>query len=155
MKYLLILAGSLLLLGACDPFMYYDNYLRTDGGEWKWSDIKHFEVDMTDSTGAYDIVLNFRHTTDYPKSNLFVFVTTKAPNGASRRDTVEVSIADDRGKWKGNGFGKIKLVSREYRRAVRVPYKGIYRFDIEQGMRIPAIPVTDVGLRVEEYRKLD
>jgi gliding motility-associated lipoprotein GldH len=155
MKNLLILAVSFFLITACDPFMYYDQYTKAEGGEWKWSDIKTFDVNMTDSLGAYDIILNFRHTTDYPKSNLFVFVTTKAPTGATRRDTVEITIADDHGKWKGNGFGKIKLVSREYRRAVRFPYKGKYTFNIEQGMRIPEIPVTDIGLRIEEYRKLD
>jgi len=99
-------------------------------------------------------LVNFRHTTDYPKSNLFVFITTTAPTGASRRDTLEIIIAEDNGKWKGNGFGDIKLVSKEYRKAVRFAVPGKYTFEIEQGMRIPEIPVTDVGLRIEEYREL-
>jgi gliding motility-associated lipoprotein GldH len=134
--------------------MVFDRYDKTEAGQWKWSDKKTFEPVMKDSLQMYNININIRHTTDYPKSNLFLFVTTTAPTGASRRDTIEIKIADDRGKWEGNGFGKIKLVSREYRKAVRFLYPGKYTFVIEQGMRMPEIPVTDVGLRIEEYRDL-
>ena len=134
--------------------MYYDEYSKAEGEQWKWSDKKTFEVEVTDSLNMFSVLVNFRHTTDYPKSNLFVFITTTAPTGASRRDTLEIIIAEDNGKWKGNGFGDIKLVSKEYRKAVRFAVPGKYTFEIEQGMRIPEIPVTDVGLRIEEYREL-
>jgi gliding motility-associated lipoprotein GldH len=149
--YLLILV----LISSCDPYMVYDKYFPTAEGKWKWSDIKKFEVFMNDSINPYSILINIRHTTDYPKSNLFVFVTATAPDGHSRRDTVEILITDDHGRWKGNGFSDVKLVSREYRNAVRFPAKGTYIFEIEQGMRIPEIPVTDVGLRIEEYQQLN
>ncbi len=109
---------------------------------------------MEDSLQMYNIFINIRHTTNYPKSNLYVFVTAKAPTGESRRDTVEIGIADEHGKWLGNGFGDIKLVSREYRKSVRFVYPGLYEFQIEQGMRIPEIPITDVGLRIEKYKEL-
>lgn len=155
LKIVFIILSLIFPLASCDPYMLYDEYSKTEGGEWKWSDKKTFEVEVTDSLGLYDIILNFRHTTNYPKSNLFVFVTTTAPTGDHRRDTVEVIIADERGKWKGNGFSDIKLVSREFRRAVRFLFPGKYIFEIEQGMRLPEIPVTDVGLRIEEYKNID
>jgi gliding motility-associated lipoprotein GldH len=151
-KTLFVVLGISILLVACDPFMFYDQYYKTEGGHWKWSDKKLFEVNMTDSISPFDIIINVRHTTDYPKSNLFVFITTTSPTGLSRRDTVEITIADDRGKWQGNGFSDIKLVSRQYRRAVRFPTPGKYTFEIEQGMRMPEIPVTDIGLRIEQFR---
>lgn len=153
MKTILFLSG-IFLLTACDPFMVYDEYQKTDGGQWKWSDIRTFEPNMEDSLQMYNIFINIRHTTNYPKSNLYVFVTAKAPTGESRRDTVEIGIADEHGKWLGNGFGDIKLVSREYRKSVRFVYPGLYEFQIEQGMRIPEIPITDVGLRIEKYKEL-
>jgi len=153
MKKLILIFGSLLLLASCDPYMVYDDYQKTDGGQWKWSDKKTFEVNMTDSLKFYNLYINVRNTTDYPKSNLFVFLTTTSPSGMSRRDTIEILITDDKGKWKGNGFGKIKLVMREYRKSVRFAYPGKYTFQIEQGMRIPEIPVTDVGFRIEEYKE--
>jgi len=154
MKTLIIFSLVLFMAVSCDPLMYYDEYRKTEDGQWKWSDKKSFEVDMKDSLSHFTIFINIRHTTDYPKSNLFVFVTTTAPNGNMRRDTVEIMIAEENGKWKGNGFGDIKLVSRKYRKSVRFAYPGIYIFEIEQGMRIPEIPVTDVGLRIEEYKDI-
>jgi gliding motility-associated lipoprotein GldH len=154
MKTLLVLFGILWITSACDPYMVFDQYQKTEAGQWKWSGKKTFLVDMKDSLQMYNIYVNVRHTTDYPKSNLFVFLTTSAPSGLSRRDTIEIIIANDRGKWEGNGFGDIKLVSREFRKAIRFLYPGKYTFEIEQGMRMPEIPVTDVGLRIEEFREM-
>jgi len=154
MKNFLVIIGIVILVSSCDPYMVYDTYSKTEGNAWKWSDIKTFEANMTDSIGLYNIIVNVRHNTSYPKSNLFVFLTTTAPTGISRRDTLEIKIADERGKWMGNGFSDVKLVSREYRKAVRFIVPGTYKFEIEQGMRMPEIPVTDIGLRIEEFKEL-
>lgn len=154
MKTIIIVLTSIFIFTSCDPYMVYDEYRETEGGQWKWSDKKSFEVNMKDSVQLYNLYINIRHTTDYPKSNLYVFLTTTAPSGKSRRDTVEIIIADEKGKWQGNGFSDVKLVSREYRKAVRFLFPGKYTFEIEQGMRIPEIPVTDIGFRVEEYREM-
>ncbi|MCB9000176.1 MAG: gliding motility lipoprotein GldH [Bacteroidales bacterium] len=151
MKTTFALLFIFLFLSSCDPNRVYDEYQKTENGMWKWSDKKTFNVEMKDSISLFNIDINIRHTTNYPKSNLFIFVTTTAPTGASRRDTVEIIIADEHGKWEGNGFGDIKLVSRVFRKAVRFVNTGNYKFEIEQGMRMPEIPVTDVGLRVEEF----
>ena len=151
MKNLIFTAGFILILSSCDPYMVYDNFQKTEHGQWSWADKKIFSVDIADSLKSYNILINIRHTTEYPKSNLFVFVSTTAPNGQIMRDTVEIKIADDRGKWLGDGFGDIKLISRMYRKAVRFKYSGEYIFSIEQGMRLSEIPVTDVGLRLEDF----
>jgi len=154
MKTILTVLSLLFVISSCDPYRLYDEYSKTEEGQWKWSDKKLFQVEIEDSLKLFNIFVNIRHTTEYPKSNLFVFLTATSPTGISRRDTVELIIADDRGKWMGNGFGDIKLVSKEYRRAILFPYKGMYSFEVEQGMRIPEIPVTDVGIRIEEYKEL-
>ena len=154
MRDLIIINLFLFILCSCDPDMVYDNYQKTENGKWTWSDKKSFNVDVSDSLKRYNILINIRHTTEYPKSNLFVFVITKAPNGYSMRDTVEIQIADKRGKWLGNGFGDIKLISRMYKKGITFRYTGEYTFIIEQGMRLPDIPVTDIGLRVEKYVEL-
>ena len=151
MKKLILLTGIILILSSCDPDMVYDKFQKTKSGEWSWADKKTFNVPIEDNLKSYNILINIRHTTDYPKSNLFVFITTLAPNGNFMKDTIEIKIANERGKWLGIGFGKIKLVSRVYRKAIRFTNKGEYIFTIEQAMRLPEIPVTDVGLRIENY----
>ena len=119
---------------------------------WHYQDIKNFETEITDSLQSYNLLVNIRHTTDYPTSNLFVFITTSGPAGISLKDTLEILVANERGKWLGYGFGKIKHISRMYKSNVRFSRPGNYVFTVEQAVREPEIPVTDVGFRIERYK---
>jgi gliding motility-associated lipoprotein GldH len=84
-------------------------------------------------------------------SNLYLFVTTTAPSGHSVRDTVEVILADEKGKWLGSGLGDIWDLQQLYKQNVRFAQRGKYRFEYEQAMRTEKLPfVLDVGLRVEK-----
>ncbi len=60
---------------SCDPNMVYDHFEKTENGEWSWDDVKSFEVDMQDTVNAYNIFIDIRHTKEYPKSNLYVFLS--------------------------------------------------------------------------------
>jgi len=144
----------LMLLSSCDPNMTFDQYQKTEKGMWGYNDVKQYDVEITDSIQAYNLLLNIRHTTDYPSSNLFVFITMNGPHNVSRKDTLEVFITNKRGKWLGYGFGKIKHISRMYKNNVRFPYPGNYTFTVQQAVREPEVPVTDVGFRVEKFRYL-
>jgi len=149
-----IALGILLFLSSCDPNMVYDKYLKTEKGMWHHNDIKKFETEIPDSLQSYNLLVNIRHTTDYPSSNLFVFVTLSGPQGVSLQDTLEIFIANERGKWLGYGFGKIKHISRMYKNNIRFPHPGNYTFTIRQAVREPEVPVTDVGFRIEKYKYL-
>jgi gliding motility-associated lipoprotein GldH len=156
MKLLKVILFTAVVLGAvsCDPKMVYDHFEKTSKGTWSWDDVKTFQVEMSDTTHPYNIYINIRHTKDYPKSNLYVFLNIISPKGATVKDTVSIGIADSRGRWLGSGFGNIKLVRRLYRRDVRFAVPGTYTFTLEQAMRLKEVPVTDVGIRIEKYRKL-
>ena len=153
-KFSIFLFPALFLLQSCDPLMIYDSYQETNQGIWHHSDIKSFEVEVIDSLTTYNLLVNIRHTTDYPYNNLFVFITTEGSSGNSIKDTLEISITDKRGKWLGYGFGKIKHISRMYKKNVRFSCPGKYVFIIEQAMRQQEVPVTDVGLRIEKFKDL-
>lgn len=153
-RFSVFLAFFVIFFQSCDPLMLYDSYKNTENEKWTHKDAKNFEVKISDSLTTYNVLVNIRHTTDYPLSNLFVFITATAPSGTTVKDTLELFITDERGKWQGYGFGKIKHISRMYRKNVRFPRTGKYTFTIEQGMRLPEVPVTDVGLRIEKYRDL-
>jgi gliding motility-associated lipoprotein GldH len=143
-----------LILGSCDPLMVYDHFEKTNQGKWNWNDIKSFEVNITDTISAYNVYVNVRHTKEYPKNNLYIFLSLQSPNGAVLKDTLELKITDLRGKWLGEGFGSVKLVRLLYRKDVHFVSSGKYIFTLEQGMRLEEIPVTDIGVRVEEYKPL-
>jgi gliding motility-associated lipoprotein GldH len=149
----IILCLSLFMV-SCDPLMVYDEYQKTQGEVWRHGDIKNFTVEMQDTVTTYNVLFNVRHSTDYPLSNLYVFLTITGPDGLSIKDTLQVIIADSRGKWMGHGFGKLKHISRMYKKNVRFSHQGTYTFTVEQGMRQAEIPVSDVGIRIEEFRNL-
>lgn len=143
------------LITACDPGMIYDQFYQTGDNKWEWGEKFSFEVEMDNTNQYYNIYLNIRHTKDYPKSNLYVFLNIQGPDNAISRDTIDIPIAGKHGNWLGKGFGDIKFVRKKIRENVRFSYPGTYTFSIEQGMRLSDIPVTDVGLRIEKYQKIN
>lgn len=148
------LATSLILLLfltaiSCDPNMVYDQYVPIEGGLWKWVDAREFKVDITDTTSLNDIYLQVRHTVEYPLSNLYMFVHVKGPTGQVLKDTVNLILASPDGRWTGRGNGNLRELQLLYRKQTQFRTSGVYTFTIEQGMRNPELPVTDLGIRVE------
>ena len=129
--------------------MVYDHYISTDKGMWKWNDVAVFEIDVSDTTSLSNIYLQVRHSTDYPMSNLYMFVNVKGPGGQFHRDTVNMILAAPDGQWNGRGTGQLRELLLLYRSQTRFGVSGIYTLSIEQAMRKEELPVTDIGLRVE------
>jgi gliding motility-associated lipoprotein GldH len=142
---------SVILLTACDSEMVYDHYISPDTGMWKWNDVAVFEMDISDTTSLNNIYLQVRHSTDYPMSNLYMFVNVKGPGGLFHRDTVNMILAGPDGNWNGRGSGGLRELRLLYRSQIRFGVSGAYSFSIEQAMRKAALPVTDVGLRIERF----
>ncbi|MCF8380796.1 MAG: gliding motility lipoprotein GldH [Bacteroidales bacterium] len=149
-KYFIILI-VIFSLSSCDPNMVYDHFEKNPGHKWMADDIKRFELDIQDNLSFYNVYVNIRHTKDYPKSNLYLFVRIIGPEGNEIKDTIDMQIADKHGKWTGSGFGEIKFVRKKIKESVRFSKKGVYVFEVEPGMRLQEIPVTDVGIRIEKF----
>lgn len=144
----LFLLAALFLTG-CSDNSIYDRYEPCEEEAWDASDIKEFKVEINDTFNSFDFWFNVRATTDYPYSNLYVFMDTKMPDGTAARDTIEVFLADNSGKWLGKGIGKVKENAFLLRRDIVFPVKGDYLFRIEQAMREERLKgVTDVGIRI-------
>ncbi|MDX2432939.1 MAG: gliding motility lipoprotein GldH [Bacteroides sp.] len=142
----------IILLSACDSEMVYDHYTSFDSGIWKWNDVAVFEMDVTDTLALNNIYLQVRHSTDYPMSNLYMFVNVKGPGGQFRKDTVNLILATPEGQWIGRGTGSIRELRLLYKSQTRFGSPGVYNFSLEQAMRKAELPVTDVGVRIERIR---
>lgn len=147
--YALLALFSLAVLFSCDPGMVYHRFQDVEDGTWDWEDPKRFRVEVSDTTHLHNIYLQVRHTVDYPLRNLYMFVQVEGPSGQRLTDTVNMIIAEPDGTWKGKGVGKLKELQLLYRKGTIFGDTGTYTFTLEQGMRTPALPVTDVGLRIE------
>jgi len=140
----------LLFLLSCDRNMVYDQFNSINREGWTWSDIQEFDPLIEDTVSYYNIYLQIRHKGDYPVSNLYLFVHLTGPQNQALTDTVNFILAEPDGRWTGKGLGDMKELRLLYKKKVRFPVTGNYRFRIEQGMRIPSVPVQDVGLRIEK-----
>ncbi len=136
---------------SCNRNRVYEKNTEIADGIWNVKDKVSFDVPITDTLSVNNIYINIRHTSLYLYRNLFLFIKTTAPSGASIRDTFEITLADEKGKWLGSGLGDIWDNQILYKRHVQFPYSGIYNFEIEQAMRRENLPfVMDIGLRIEK-----
>lgn len=145
---LFTLALAAFMFLSCDRDMVYDHFETMEEGTWSWRDSREFLVEVTDTIALHDIFLQVRHTVEYPMSNLYMFVYVKSPGGQMLKDTVNIMLAEPDGKWVGKGSGHLRELGLLYRRQTRFGEKGTYSFILEQGMRNPELPVTDIGIRI-------
>jgi gliding motility-associated lipoprotein GldH len=143
-----ILFLLLILTVSCDQNMVYDEYVQTDG-QWSWLDAKEFIVEISDTISLHNIYVQVRHTVDYPMSNLYMFVHLKGPTGQHRKDTVNLILAEPNGEWTGRGTGNLRELQLLFRKQAQFRIPGTYVFTLEQAMRNPELPVTDLGIRIE------
>jgi gliding motility-associated lipoprotein GldH len=149
-----LLICLIILYASCDEQSVFEEFVSIEGQSWNSNNVLHFNVNMADSSQAYNVLLGVRNTGRYEFSNLFVFVTTHSPDGAYIRDTVEITLADERGEWLGKGAASVFTLYHPYRRNIRFPLPGIYTFDIEQAMWVKDLKnVVNIGLRIEKSMK--
>ncbi len=150
---LLLSVCSLLILLSCDPHRVYEKNIKIPDGIWYKDHKVSFEVLIDDTSSTHNLYVNVRNTSLYPYSNLYLFIETTAPSGHTIRETYEVTLADDKGKWMGSGLGDIWDLQQVYKENVKFAQRGKYFFEYQQAMRTDKLPfVLDVGLRIESLK---
>jgi gliding motility-associated lipoprotein GldH len=148
---LIIVLISSFALSSCDRNGIYEENINTSNSTWAENNVAKFIAPIADTVSYHNIYINIRNTTDYPNCNLYLFIATTSPAGVTQIDTVEYFLADDQGKWLGKGVGYIRDNQIPYKRNVRFPQKGDYRFEIKQAMRTDSLMgISSIGVRVEK-----
>lgn len=153
MKMLRILCTVLLgtLLFSCDSNRVYEQYENIPDFLWNQENICRFEVEVTDTIQAYNILINLRNSGDYSYSNLWLFVKTISPDNEIVDNKIEVKLADENGEWYGSGFGDIFDLQVPFQQKVVFPKSGKYVFEITQGMYdLKLKGIVNVGIRMEK-----
>lgn len=142
---------ALSLLSACDNNRVFEENAEINEHMWDTSQVVAFEVPIADTVSPHNFYVNVRNADAYPYSNLYLFIKTKFPDGRVSNDTLEVILADEKGRWLGDGLGDIYDNQVLFKRNVRFPVEGTYRFEYRQGMRDNPLPmIMDVGMRIEK-----
>lgn len=146
---LIILCTSALV--ACNNKQLYSKFHTISPMGWQQDSILDYTIDIADSTALYDLIIVLRHTNKYPYQNFWMFVETSYGNTLLQRDTIEGYLADNYGRWIGNGINTYTL-PLIYNKEMSFPCSGKYTFSIQQGMRTEYLQgITDVGLQVVKH----
>ncbi len=139
---------------ACDNSTVFEENLRIKNATWERNQKAFFEFEINDTTGIYDLYLNFRHGGDYPYQNIYLFSKSKSPSGKIAKDTAQMILANNKGRWVGKGIGDIFDYQFRFKQGPLFPEKGEYSFEIEQAMREENLDnVTDIGVSVKRVNE--
>ena len=148
-----VLICFLFILFACGNLNVYEKNEPIKNSTWSTKNLIRFEYLANDTLTEKNIQINLRHTGLYKYNNIFLFVTTLAPNGKSIVDTTEFTIASTSGKWLGSGIGDLYDTRLVFKKNIRFSQNGKYVFLIQHGMRdINLKEVSDVGLHIEDSK---
>ena len=139
------------ILSSCvNKNVIFDESVVISNAAWNNQDFPYFDVNVEDTTSAYNFYLNIRHLENYRYSNFYMFLHTTFPDGNQTHDTIELVLSYLDGRWIGKGSGSMRDNNILLNNNLHFPAKGNYRFEIEQAMRESVLEgITDVGLRFE------
>ncbi|MDA3778991.1 MAG: gliding motility lipoprotein GldH [Bacteroidales bacterium] len=140
-----------LILFSCNSDEVYENYKKIPNQTWKSSGALNFDVNIQDTINTHNIYINVRNSANYNMSNLYLFITTTSPENYTLCDTFQCILADEKGKWLGNGWGDLYENKILYKQNIRFPISGGYNFEFVQGMRTDKLKhISDIGLSIEK-----
>lgn len=142
-----------LLMTSCGESPMFDSF-KPINGTWHQDSLVHFVVPVVDKNTSYTVSVKLRHNANYPYSNLYMFRTISSLQGVEYADTVNFTLADETGKWLGNGVGEVKTMVWPYtRRGLQFTEEGKYTFTLQHGMRDSLLSgIMDVGLEINEIK---
>jgi len=128
----------------------YNQYQAIDNSTWEKNKEYYFTFQIDDNSVPYNVTLEVRNNNLYPYQNLWLFLNEERPVGPMAKDTLECMLADEFGKWLGNG---ISLFQTSF--PVKTNHiftdKGRYTFSFRQSMRTDTLKgIQEIGLRIEK-----
>ncbi len=139
----------IILCTSCNSRTIYSDFQSLPIEGWSADSAMQFTFNITDTLTEYDLLIYVRHTQQYPYQNMWLFVEGITPT-TSGIDTIEFYLADQRGKWLGNGWGNLREMPVLYMQQVVFPVSGDYTFRMKQGMREEYLRgVNDIGLTLK------
>ena len=144
---LLFVASTLV---ACDKQTIYHSYQALPAEGWQKKDTLSFNVEVPDSFTYYKLFVEVRNRNDYPYQNINLSISYLAPTDTLSlpTDTIQLTLADKEGKWKGTGWGS--LYQSEFPvGGIRIRKPGNYQFKIAYTFTDQSLNgINDIGIRL-------
>jgi len=137
---------------SCSNDIVYNKFQPIQDKVWDKQAEYFFTFDITDASVLYDISLQLRNNNMYPYQNLWVISEERHIDSIYRKDTLEFMLADDFGRWTGNGIAlfQSQMILRDN---YQFPDTGQYTIGIRHGMRDDKLKgIEDIGLHIEKSK---
>ena len=143
----LIIAISSVLLISCGQKTLYSEFQSLPLNGWEADSALSYSFDAGMTDAPCDILLCLRHAENYPYQNMWLFCSLNNDSTTIWTDTLEFYLADDRGRWLGNGGLKLYEMPVLFAQNYQLPDSGQCTFTIRHGMRDNCLRgVRDVGV---------
>src|SRR6267154_2934586 len=151
--FLSIVAISIVWCG-CDSRRVFENNIEFRNRNWKIAEHVHFEFQIADTSGKYNLLMNIRNSLDYPYARIFVNYDLQKQDSTSlnKRMIAEYLFDQNTGKPFGtSGIGDIYDHQFPILKNYSFEKAGAYKITLNQFMRMDTIPgILAVGIRVEK-----
>ena len=145
---LLLFVASALI--ACDKQTVYHSFQSIPAEGWLQKDTLSFNVEVPDSFTYYKLSVEIRNRNDYPYQNLTLSISCHTPDStALPTDTLQITLANKEGKWKGTGWGS--LYQSEFPiGSIQIGKPGIYQFKIAYAFPDKVLSgINDIGIKLK------
>lgn len=155
LKLLPILIFGMIFWTSCDSNRIYEEYANIEAEGWNVDFSPQFEVNLEDTSSAYNLIVHIRNHKDYAYRNVWIRIQTEYPDGTFSSDSMNLFLSDESGRELGkcsNGTCENAFLVNK-KGPIKFPYSGKYIFKIEHLMRTDTqiLPhIGNVGLRVEK-----
>ncbi len=142
---------SCLLSAACNTIDVYEKTAAFPAFKWDNANKPSFNFTIADTNSLYNIYIVVRHEDAYHYNNLWLNVTTKAPDAAPVNQQLELILANNGKGWLASGIDDVFTHRVRITQAPIKLKKGDYQFTLQQVMREnPLESVLNAGIRVEK-----
>ena len=101
----------------------------------------------------YKVFFVIRHHNAYHYKNIWLQLSTKAPNDSVSKQTLNLNLADDEKGWLGTGMDDIYDQRIPINTEPLHLKKGLYKFALQHTMREdPLENILSTGIRVEKVK---
>ena len=153
MKKIGVLFLMMAFLVSCDTIGVFEQNHFFPEHQWSSKQQPAFTFTISDTQSLYHIYAIFRHEDAYRYNNIWLNITTIAPNDTAKTQQVNLLLADNKKGWLGTGMDDIFDHRIRLTKTAQKLRKGNYTFTLKQIMREDPLPaVLNAGIRVEKVK---
>ncbi|MCF8245435.1 MAG: gliding motility lipoprotein GldH [Saprospiraceae bacterium] len=150
----LLFASFVTFLFACGNGNFFEKTIKITDASWSYENVLPFEFEVTDTTKAYQILLEVNHAGDFGFQNCYVQITTKFPNGEEKKQPVSLELAAQSGIWIGKCSGKDCSIEIPLQGKAKFKVPGKHSITVEQFMRVnPLVGIKAISLKIKQLEK--